>query len=161
MKFPVKLLSILTLTGFGSVIALMWYLMLADPEPSKKLSDLRINKFASWEKAVSAMPEKPSLPRLAENKFIVQPQLDTPEEKLIVSAAGKSVLSLLPVNSFILQSHPVKLLNEHLAEVSGQAAVQSAAGEITDVWNYRVKIRFFPQGYAEAEFPEIRCSKQR
>lgn len=161
MKFPVKLLFILALTGFGSVIALMWYLMLADPEPAQKLSDIRINKITPWEKAALDMPEHPAMPRLAENKFIVQPQLDTPEEKLIVSAAEKSVLSLLPLNAFILRRYPIKLLNEHLAEVSGQAAVQSSAGELTDVWNYRVKIHFFPYGYTEAEFPEIQRSKQR
>ncbi len=161
MKFPVKLLCILALTGFGSVIALMWYLMLADPEPSKKLSDLRINKFASWEKAALDMPEHPAMPRLPGATFIALRQPDTPEEKLIISTAEKSILSLLPVNAFVLRRHPVKLLNEHLAEVSGQAAVQSAAGEMTDVWNYRVKIRFFPHGYAEAEFPEIRRSEQR
>ena len=161
MKFPVKLLCILALTGFGSVIALMWYLMLADPEPSKKLSDIRTSKFTPWDKAALDMPEHPALPRLPGATFIALRQPDTPEEKLIISAAEKSVLSLLPLNAFILQSHPVKLLNEHLAEVSGQAAVQSAAGKMTDVWDYRIKIRFFPYGYTEAEFPEIQRSKQR
>lgn len=161
MKFPVKLLCILALTGFGSVIALMWYLMLADPEPSKKLSDIRTSKFTPWDKAALDMPEKPFLPRVPENTFIALPQPDNPEEKLIIFTAEKSILPLLPVNAFILRRHPVKLLNEHLAEVSGQAAVQSAAGQMTDVWNYRVKIRFFPHGYAEAEFPEIQRSEQR
>lgn len=161
MKFHVKLLYGFTLLAFGGVIALMWYLMLADPLPAKKLSDIRINTLSPLHKIALFLPVDQPLPRWQEQQFAALIHPDTPEERIITVTAEKSVLALLPENSFILRRHPVKLLDAHLAEVSGQAGTQSSSGDLKCTWDYRVKIRFFPQEYAEAEFPEIQCTKQR
>ena len=161
MKFHVKLLYGFTLLAFGGVIALMWYLMLADPLPAKKLSDIRINTLSPLHKIALFLPVDQPLPRWQEQQFAALIHPDTPEERIITVTAEKSVLALLPENSFILRRHPVKLLDAHLAEVSGQAGTQSSSGDLKCSWDYRVKIRFFPQEYAEAEFPEIQCTKQR
>ena len=161
MKFHVKLLYGFTLLAFGGVIALMWYLMLADPLPAKKLSDIRINTLSPLHKIALFLPVDQPLPRWQEQQFAALIHPDTPEERIITATAEKSILALLPENSFILRRHPVKLLDAHLAEVSGQAGTQSSSGDLKCTWDYRVKIRFFPQEYAEAEFPEIQCTKQR
>lgn len=161
MKFHVKLLYGFTLLAFGGVIALMWYLMLADPLPVKKLSDIRINTLSPLHKIALFLPVDQPLPRWQEQQFAALIHPDTPEERIITVTAEKSILALLPENSFILRRHPVKLLDAHLAEVSGQAGTQSSSGDLKCTWDYRVKIRFFPQEYAEAEFPEIQCTKQR
>ena len=161
MKFHVKLLYGFTLLAFGGVIALMWYLMLADPLPAKKLSDIRINTLSPLHKIALFPPVDQPLPRWQEQQFAALIHPDTPEERIITVTAEKSILALLPENSFILRRHPVKLLDAHLAEVSGQAGTQSSSGDLKCTWDYRVKIRFFPQEYAEAEFPEIQCTKQR
>ena len=161
MKFPVKLLYILSLAGFGGVIALMWYLMLADPLPQKKLADNHWQEVSPTQKILLDMPFQQELTRWQEGNFSPLDRLNTPEEKLITETAEKSVLALLPVNSFIIRRHRVKLLSEHLAEVTGQAGSQSSTGKLENAWNYRVKIRFFPQGYAEADFPETEPVKLR
>ena len=161
MKFHVKLLYGFTLLAFGGVIALMWYLMLADPLPVKKLSDIRINTLSPLHKIALFLPVDQPLPRWQEQQFAALIHPDTPEERIITVTAEKSILALLPENSFILRRHPVKLLDAHLAEVSGQAGTQSSSGDLKCTWDYRVKIRFFPQEYAEADFPEIQCTKQR
>lgn len=161
MKFHVKLLYGFTLLAFGGVIALMWYLMLADPLPAQKLPDIRINTLSPLHKiALSNSIEQP-LPRWPEQQFAALIRPDTSEEKIITATAEKSILALLPENSFILRRQPVKLLDAHLAEVSGQAGTQSSSGNLECTWDYRVKIHFFPQEYAEAEFPEIQRTKQR
>lgn len=155
MKFPVKLLYLLSLAGFGGVIALMWYLMIADPVPAEKLADDRWQEVSPTQKILLDIPFQQELTRWQEGNFSPLDRLNTPEEKLITETAEKSVLALLPVNSFIIRRNPVKLLGEHLAEASGQAGSSSDTGKAKTLWNYRIKIRFFPQGYAEADFPEI------
>ena len=69
MKFPVKLLYLLSLAGFGGVIALMWYLMIADPVPTEKLADDRWQEVSPTQKILLDIPFQQELTRWQEDDF--------------------------------------------------------------------------------------------
>lgn len=152
MKFPVKLLYIFCSLSFAAVIALMWYLMLADPLPVRRMPSALPGTPGTLQEKTPCVE---TLQRFDPRQPVILPEWSNDEEKLIGQTGEKMVLSCLPPASFITRRDHIKLLNSGCAQVSGQASHIVKGSNKIRTWDFQVKVHFFPRGYAEAEFPDF------
>jgi type II secretory pathway pseudopilin PulG len=65
------------------------------------------------------------------------------------------VKSLLAPDAVVDPSGKLLLINDHTAELTGKAAIPGNALEAEKLFEFKVKVYFFPDGSTEAAFPEF------
>lgn len=153
MKYLTETLSVICIVLLLTAIALIWYLIIADPVVSLPENENTAAEFAL--PVPENIAENKTLQRFPlESTVLTQLAQDDLSSKLQQTAC-RTVLSLLPENAVISGESTLTLLNTHTAQVSGRAMLAATSEKPAKLLQYRIKVNFLPNGSCEAAFPEF------